>query len=108
MLSDVLVPMLDLSGTPDPIEDYLAALRLLEGVADYADVVIPGHGSVGGTGQVSARIEQDRAYVHALSDGGLPVTRGLAHRPCSIGCPGCMKGNYSTSPEEADGRAMPS
>jgi glyoxylase-like metal-dependent hydrolase (beta-lactamase superfamily II) len=72
MLSDVLVPMLDLSGTPDPIEDYLAALRLLEGVADYADVVIPGHGSVGGTDQVSARLEQDRAYVHALSDGGVP------------------------------------
>ncbi|GAA3413340.1 MBL fold metallo-hydrolase [Streptosporangium vulgare] len=31
MLSDVLVPMLDLDGTADPIEDYLAALRLLEG-----------------------------------------------------------------------------
>jgi hypothetical protein len=33
MLSDLLIPMLDLSGTADPIEDYLAALRLLEGVA---------------------------------------------------------------------------
>ena len=71
MLSDVLIPMLDVSAA-DPIEDYLAALRLLEGVADDVDVVIPGHGSVGGADQVRARIEQDRAYVLALRDGGVP------------------------------------
>jgi glyoxylase-like metal-dependent hydrolase (beta-lactamase superfamily II) len=68
MLSDVLIPMLDLNVTADPIEDYLAALRLLEGVADDVDVVIPGHGSIGGADQVHARIDQDRAYVHALRD----------------------------------------
>ena len=68
MLSDVLIPMLDLSAA-DPIEDYLAALRLLEGVAGDVDVVIPGHGSVGGADQVHARIDQDRAYVLALRDG---------------------------------------
>ena len=45
MLSDVLIPMLDLSDTADPIEDYLAALRLLEGVAGDVDVLVPGHGS---------------------------------------------------------------
>jgi glyoxylase-like metal-dependent hydrolase (beta-lactamase superfamily II) len=67
MLSDVLIPMLDLNAT-DPIEDYLAALRLLEGVADDVDVLIPGHGSIGGPDQVHARIDQDRAYVHALRD----------------------------------------
>ena len=61
--------MLDLNDTADPIEDYLAALRLLEGVADDVDVVIPGHGSIGGADQVHARIDQDRAYVHALRDG---------------------------------------
>ena len=72
MLSDVLIPMLNLSDTADPIEDYLAALRLLEGVAGDVDVLIPGHGSVGGADQVRARIEQDRAYVHALRDGGVP------------------------------------
>jgi hypothetical protein len=33
MLSDVLIPMLDLDDTADPIEDYLAALRLLESAA---------------------------------------------------------------------------
>ena len=71
MLSDVLVPMLDdLNSTNDPIEDYLTGLRLLEGVADDVDVLIPGHGSVGGADQVRARIEQDRAYVQALRDGG--------------------------------------
>jgi glyoxylase-like metal-dependent hydrolase (beta-lactamase superfamily II) len=72
MLSDVLIPMLDLNGTAGPIEDYLAALRLLEGVAGDVDVVIPGHGSVGGTDQVRARIEHDRAYLHALRDASVP------------------------------------
>jgi glyoxylase-like metal-dependent hydrolase (beta-lactamase superfamily II) len=71
MLSDVLIPMLDLNDAADPIEDYLAALRLLEGVADDVDVVIPGHGSVGGADQVRTRIDQDRAYVHALRDAHL-------------------------------------
>src|SRR5438034_5103809 len=72
MLSDVLIPMLDLNGTADPIEDYLAALRLLEGVAGDVDVVVPGHGSVGGADQVHARIERDRAYVLALREGHVP------------------------------------
>ncbi|MFC4588646.1 MBL fold metallo-hydrolase [Sphaerisporangium corydalis] len=72
MLSDVLIPMLDLNGTTDPIEDYLAALRLLDGVAGDVDVVVPGHGSVGGADQVRARIERDRAYVLALRDGHDP------------------------------------
>jgi glyoxylase-like metal-dependent hydrolase (beta-lactamase superfamily II) len=71
MLSDLLIPMLDLSAA-DPIEDYLAALRLLEGVADDVDALIPGHGSVGGADQLRARIDQDRAYVHALRDAADP------------------------------------
>ena len=68
MLSDVLIPMLDLEAA-NPIEDYLAALRLLEGVAGGVDVVVPGHGSVGGAGQLRPRIAQDRSYVQALRDG---------------------------------------
>ena len=73
MLSEVLVPMLDdWNGTNDPIENYLIGLRLLEGVAGDVDVLIPGHGSVGGADQVQARIDQDRAYVHALRDGDCP------------------------------------
>jgi hypothetical protein len=47
---------------------YLAALRLLEGVAGDVDVVVPGRGSIGGADQVRVRIDQDRAYVHALRD----------------------------------------
>ncbi|MGH8965534.1 MAG: MBL fold metallo-hydrolase, partial [Actinomycetes bacterium] len=73
MLSDVFIPMLDdWNSTNDPIEEYLMGLRLLEDVADDVDVLIPGHGSVGGADQVHARIEQDRAYVQALRDGGGP------------------------------------
>jgi glyoxylase-like metal-dependent hydrolase (beta-lactamase superfamily II) len=72
MLSDVLIPLLDLNDTADPIEDYLAALRLLEGVAGDVDVLVPGHGSIGGADQVHARIDQDRAYVHALRDAHVP------------------------------------
>jgi glyoxylase-like metal-dependent hydrolase (beta-lactamase superfamily II) len=71
MLSDVFIPMLDnLSSTNDPIEDYLAALALFEGVAGDVDVLVPGHGSVGGADQLRARIELDRAYVRNLRDGG--------------------------------------
>ena len=72
MLSDVLIPMLDLISTADPIEDYLTALRLLEGVAGDVDVLVPGHGSIGGADQVKARIDQDRAYVDALRDAHVP------------------------------------
>jgi glyoxylase-like metal-dependent hydrolase (beta-lactamase superfamily II) len=71
MLSDVLVPMLDLDAA-DPIEDYLISLRLLESVASDVDVVVPGHGSPGGAGEVKARIELDRAYVLALRAGQVP------------------------------------
>ncbi|HEY2305970.1 MAG TPA: MBL fold metallo-hydrolase [Streptosporangiaceae bacterium] len=72
MLSDVLIPLLDLNDTADPVEDYLAALRLLEGAAGGVDLLVPGHGSTGGADQVRARIDQDRAYVHALRDAHVP------------------------------------
>ncbi|WP_246277685.1 MBL fold metallo-hydrolase [Phytohabitans rumicis] len=72
MLSDVFVPMLDnLNSTNDPIEEYLTGLQLLENVADNANVVIPGHGSVGEADELRTRIELDRAYVQALRDGGV-------------------------------------
>ena len=78
MLSDVLIPMLDLNDTAGPIENYLAALELLEGAAGGLEVAIPGHGSVGGSGQVRKRIEQDRAYLQALRDGADPGDPRLA------------------------------
>jgi glyoxylase-like metal-dependent hydrolase (beta-lactamase superfamily II) len=72
MLSDVLVPMLDLYGAADPIGDYLTALGLLEGVAGEVRVVVPGHGSVGDADELRTRIDRDRAYVEALRDGREP------------------------------------
>jgi glyoxylase-like metal-dependent hydrolase (beta-lactamase superfamily II) len=69
LLSDVLIPFLDLEAA-DPTEDYLTALQLFEGVADDVKIFIPGHGSVGDADQLRARIEQDRAYVQAMRDGG--------------------------------------
>jgi glyoxylase-like metal-dependent hydrolase (beta-lactamase superfamily II) len=71
MLSDILMPFLDLDAE-NPIEDYLAALRLFEGVAEAVEVVIPGHGSVGGRAQLRARIDLDRAYVQELLIGRDP------------------------------------
>jgi glyoxylase-like metal-dependent hydrolase (beta-lactamase superfamily II) len=71
MLSDVLIPMLDLNSA-DPIEDHLAALRLLDAVAGDVEVLIPGHGSIGGADQVRARIDLDRAYLHAVRAGADP------------------------------------
>jgi glyoxylase-like metal-dependent hydrolase (beta-lactamase superfamily II) len=70
MLSDILIPFLGPEAA-DPLEDYLAALRLFEGVAGGIDAVIPGHGSVGGAEQLRSRMSQDRAYVQALRDGGV-------------------------------------
>jgi glyoxylase-like metal-dependent hydrolase (beta-lactamase superfamily II) len=77
LVSDILIPFLDLNGAADPIEDHLAALRLLEDVAADVDVFIPGHGSAGGADQLRARIELDRAYVNALRDGDALSDPGL-------------------------------
>jgi glyoxylase-like metal-dependent hydrolase (beta-lactamase superfamily II) len=71
MLSDILIPFPDLDAA-NPIEDYLAGLRLIEAAADDVDVLVPGHGSVGEADQVRARIHLDRAYVDALRDGHVP------------------------------------
>jgi glyoxylase-like metal-dependent hydrolase (beta-lactamase superfamily II) len=72
MLSDVLVPMLDLYGSADPIGDYLAALHVLVESVGEVVVVVPGHGSVGDAPELRARIDLDRAYVEALRDGRDP------------------------------------
>ena len=68
MLSDVFIPMLDVSAA-DPIEDYLAALRLFDGVAADVEAVVPGHGAVGGADELRIRIDLDRAYVDAIPKG---------------------------------------
>lgn len=71
MLSDILIPFLDLQAR-HPIEEYLAALQLLDGLAGGADAVIPGHGSLGDAAQLRARLDLDLAYVRALRDGVEP------------------------------------
>jgi glyoxylase-like metal-dependent hydrolase (beta-lactamase superfamily II) len=71
MLSDTLIPFLDLEAE-DPTQDYLAALEMLESMADDVKVVITGHGSVGDANELRARIKLDRTYVQALRDGGNP------------------------------------
>lgn len=75
MLSDVFVPMLgDFTDESDPVEEYLTGLRALEAVAGDVGVLVPGHGSaVAGTDRVRARIDLDRAYLHALRDGRTPA-----------------------------------
>jgi len=67
MLSDILIPFLALDAE-SPVDDYLAGLDALEGVADAVEVVIPGHGSAGR--DVRERIALDRAYAEALRSGG--------------------------------------
>ncbi|WP_345801669.1 MBL fold metallo-hydrolase [Microbacterium sp. AZCO] len=72
MLSDVLVPMPDFHGDrPDPLQDYLDGLELLEQTAPDVDFVVPGHGTVGDARELRARIAADRAYIEALRDGRL-------------------------------------
>ena len=68
MLSDILIPFLDLAAA-DPIGDYLHALDLFDSVADRVRVVVPGHGSVGDGEHLRARIALDRAYVEAVHHG---------------------------------------
>ncbi|GAA1956946.1 MBL fold metallo-hydrolase [Agromyces allii] len=71
MLSDILMPFLDLEAA-DPVDDYLAALRLFESVGDDVAVVIPGHGGVGDGEQFRARLALDRAYAEALRERRAP------------------------------------
>ncbi|KRD44858.1 hypothetical protein ASE38_12540 [Cellulomonas sp. Root930] len=66
LLSDVEIPLLDLSAD-DPVGDYLAALDLLGSLG--AQVVVPGHGRVGGADELRRRLTADRAYLSALVDG---------------------------------------
>jgi glyoxylase-like metal-dependent hydrolase (beta-lactamase superfamily II) len=87
-LSDVVIPLLDLNETADPIEDYLTALRLIEGAAGGIDIVIPGHGSTGGPDQISARIAQDRAYLHAVRDAQTVTDPRLGPSPTYDWLPG--------------------
>jgi glyoxylase-like metal-dependent hydrolase (beta-lactamase superfamily II) len=73
MVSDILIPLLDLRGARDPVQDHLDALRRFQDIASEADIFIPGHGSVGSGDELRRRVDQDRAYVIALRDGHDPL-----------------------------------
>jgi glyoxylase-like metal-dependent hydrolase (beta-lactamase superfamily II) len=77
MVSDILIPMLDLRGGHNPVQDYLDALRRFADIACEADIFIPGHGAVGSGDELRRRIDQDRAYVTALRDGHDPLDARL-------------------------------
>jgi glyoxylase-like metal-dependent hydrolase (beta-lactamase superfamily II) len=72
MLSDVEIPLLDLSSA-DPHSDYLAALGRFDDVVAGVAVVVPGHGAVGRGAEIRRRIDADRAYVQALREGREPA-----------------------------------
>ncbi len=71
MLSDVEIPLLDLSpGVRDPLGDYRDGLELLAGAADDVTVLVPGHGSwTSSPAVLRARIDADHAYLDALAAG---------------------------------------
>ncbi len=77
MLSDVLIPLLD-ARRPGQVGAYEAALDRLAEAARYAEVVVPGHGSVAQGTEVAARLAADRAYVDALSRGEDPFDSRLS------------------------------
>jgi glyoxylase-like metal-dependent hydrolase (beta-lactamase superfamily II) len=72
MLSDVEIPLLDLS-SEDPYGDYLAVLDRFDDVAADVAAVVPGHGAVGDAAEMQRRIDADRAYVNALREGRDPA-----------------------------------
>lgn len=77
MLSDILMPFLDLRAA-QPVDDYLAALELFDAVAEDVDVVVPGHGAIGTGAALRERIAQDRAYVEALAAAQEPADARIA------------------------------
>jgi glyoxylase-like metal-dependent hydrolase (beta-lactamase superfamily II) len=76
MLSDVLIPLLDIR-QDDQVTAYEKSLDRLDEAARRADVVIPGHGAVAEGPQVAARLAADRAYIDALRRGEEPVDARL-------------------------------
>ncbi len=65
MLSDIEIPLLD-QRAADPIEDYRHGLEVLACLGQQARLVIPGHGHLGDTAEVTRRLAADRAYLAGL------------------------------------------
>ncbi|TXS31422.1 MBL fold metallo-hydrolase [Streptomyces sp. ms191] len=97
MLSDVLIPLLDVR-QDDQVGAYEAALDLLGEAAGRADVVVPGHGAVAEGPEVSARLAADRAYIDALRRGEEPVDARLGPHA------DWLSGPHRSNQEQARGR----
>ena len=76
MLSDVLIPLLDVR-RPGQVGAYETALALLDEAAQHVDVLVPGHGAVAEGPEVAARLAADHAYIDALRRGEEPVDARL-------------------------------
>ncbi|MFI7405463.1 MBL fold metallo-hydrolase [Streptomyces sp. NPDC049541] len=72
MLSDVLIPLLDVR-QDGQVAAYERALDRLDEAAAHADVMIPGHGTIAEGPEVAARLAADHAYIDALRQGKDPV-----------------------------------
>jgi glyoxylase-like metal-dependent hydrolase (beta-lactamase superfamily II) len=96
MLSDVLIPLLDVR-RPDQVGAYEAALDLLEEASRHIDVVVPGHGAVAEGPEVADRLAADRAYVDALRRGEESVDARLAAADW-------LSGPHRSNLEQARGR----
>jgi glyoxylase-like metal-dependent hydrolase (beta-lactamase superfamily II) len=76
MLSDVLIPLLDVR-QDDQVQAYEAALDRLDEAAEQVDVVVPGHGAVAEGAEVARRLAADRSYIEALRRGQDPADARL-------------------------------
>ena len=71
-LSPVEIPGMSETGSRSA---YLATLTRLEPYVEQADYVVPGHGAVMDGVRALAVLREDRAYLEALPDATLPLTR---------------------------------
>jgi glyoxylase-like metal-dependent hydrolase (beta-lactamase superfamily II) len=76
MLSDVLIPLLDVR-QDDQVDAYETALDRLDEAASHVDVMVPGHGAVAQGPEVADRLAADRAYIDALRRGEEPADARL-------------------------------
>ena len=80
MLSDVEIPLLDLTAAADeqadPFGDYRAGLGLLAALPGVRHVV-PGHGHVGDAAELRARISADFRYLDHVEQGADPADQRL-------------------------------
>jgi glyoxylase-like metal-dependent hydrolase (beta-lactamase superfamily II) len=97
MLSDVLIPLLDMR-QDDQVGAYEAALDRLGEAAGHVDVVVPGHGAVARGPEVAARLAADRAYIDSLRRGEEPVDARLGPHA------DWLSGPHRSNVEQARGR----